>query len=204
MSRHEGGSHRFRLRLVILDAILRTEPAFMLPPWLMAALRVSYREAGGRWKLLAQLGKQATCPLACATAACTHLLASLQPDSKPLPATPAAQPAAPSVPGAVVSATSGSADLAGALRVLMQHGRLADAASLAAAHLQAALHSVPSVSMARTSQVCFPQALLDQLLAQLGAQPGLAAEQQRVADLCGRLRGAAAKQTAVIQQLYAH
>lgn len=86
----------------------------------------------------------------------------------------------------------------------MQHGRLADAASLAAAHLQAALHSVPSVSMARTFQVYFPQLLLDELLARLAAQPGLAAEQQQVADLSSRLRGAAAKQTAVIQQLYAH
>ncbi|KAL4420612.1 hypothetical protein ABPG75_010268 [Micractinium tetrahymenae] len=153
LARHEGGSHRFRLRLVILDAILRTEPSFMLPPWLMAALR----------------------------------------------------PAAPSAPGAAAAApSSSSADLAGALRVLMQHGRLADGASLAAAHLQAVLHSVPSVSMARTSQVYFPQALLDELLAQLGAQPGLAAERRRVADLCSRVRGAAAKQTPVIQQLFAH
>lgn len=37
--------------------------------------------------------------------------------------------------------------------MLMRHNRLADAAELAAAHLQAALHSVPSVGMARTSQV---------------------------------------------------
>lgn len=38
--RHEGGAHSGRLRLVILEALLRAEPAFMLPPWLMAAFRV--------------------------------------------------------------------------------------------------------------------------------------------------------------------
>lgn len=68
------------------------------------------------------------------------------------------QPASP--PSAAATATSAAAassnaDLGGALRVLMQHRRLADAAALAAQHLQAALASVPSVSMARMSQVRF-------------------------------------------------
>lgn len=59
----------------------------------------------------------------------------------------------PSQPAAADGGAGGRPDLAGALRVLMRHGRLADAASLAAQHLQHALHSVPSVGMARTSQV---------------------------------------------------
>lgn len=39
--RHEGEQPSCGLRLVILDALLRTEPSFMLPPWLMRAFRVS-------------------------------------------------------------------------------------------------------------------------------------------------------------------
>ncbi|PRW20989.1 kinase [Chlorella sorokiniana] len=136
LQRHEGGQPRCGLRLVILEALLRTEPSFMLPPWLMRAFR----------------------------------------------------PPAAAAPGAAAAATpSSSADLAGALRVLMRHNRLADAAELAAAHLQATLHSVPSVGMARTSQVYLPAALLDQLVAQLGANGApLAAERQQVADLLQR------------------
>lgn len=41
LQRHEGGEHQHRLRLVILEALLQAEPAFMLPPWLMAAFKVS-------------------------------------------------------------------------------------------------------------------------------------------------------------------
>lgn len=136
----------------------------------------------------------------------------------------------------------------------MRHGRLADAAVLAAQHLQAALQSVPSVGMARMSQVgvpawqlsccaehplgagspaaslhsccvadhpppasCFPTgppslpiqvyfpaALLDELVAQLGAGgAGLAAERQQLAGLVQRVRAAALEQTAIIQQVHA-
>lgn len=54
-------------------------------------------------------------------------------------------------------------------------------------------------------QVFFPAALLDQLVAQLGAGgAALAAERQQVADLLQRVRGAALGQTPVIQQLFAH
>ena len=113
------------------------------------------------------------------------------------------------------SSSGGAADLAGPLRVLLKHGRLADAAALAAQHLQHALHSVPSVGMARMTQVYFPQALLDQLVAELGRSASsssggagcgasLAQERQQVAELLQRVRGAALGQTTVIQQLYAH
>lgn len=77
--------------------------------------------------------------------------------SSPRPSSPfAVQPSAPvgASGAAAAPAAPPSADLAGALRVLMRHARLADAAELAAAHLQAALRAVPSVGMARTSQVC--------------------------------------------------
>lgn len=56
-----------------------------------------------------------------------------------------------------------------------------------------------------STQVYFPAALLDQLVAQLGAGgAALAAERQQVADLLQRVRGAALGQTPVIQQLFAH
>ena len=107
-----------------------------------------------------------------------------------------------------------AADLAGPLRVLLKHGRLADASALAAQHVQYALHSVPSVGMARMTQVYFPQALLDQLVAELGRNASssggagggtsLAQERQQVTELLQRVRGAALGQTTVIQQLYAH
>ncbi len=68
----------------------------------------------------------------------------------------------------------------------------------------------PSSSLSCTftllcAQVYFPAALLDQLVAQLGAGgAALAAERQQLADLLQRVRGAALGQTAVIQQLFAH
>ncbi|EFN52609.1 hypothetical protein CHLNCDRAFT_138668 [Chlorella variabilis] len=159
LHRHEGGEHRFRLHLVILDALLSGEPAFMLPPWLMAAFRVRRRAA--RLLLL---------------------------------------------PARTLRAGAPGADLGGALRVLMRHERLRDAAQLAARHLQHALTSVPSVGMSRTAQVYFPQAQLDELVARLGGAggEGLAREREQVAELLRRVRGAARGQTDVIQQLYAH
>ena len=59
--RHEGGEHRFRLRLVILDVLLRTEPAFMLPPWLMAAFEagVPGGDLGGALQVLMRHGRLA-------------------------------------------------------------------------------------------------------------------------------------------------
>ena len=54
-------------------------------------------------------------------------------------------------------------------------------------------------------QVCFPAALLDQLLSQLVAGgAGLASERAQLAELLQRVRGAALGQTAAIQQLFAH
>lgn len=105
-------------------------------------------------------------------------------------------------------------DLGGALRVLLRHGRLVDAAQLAGQHLQHILHSVPSVAMSRTSQVYFPQALLDELLSRLdggdagngdgGAAEELAPERRRLAELLQRVRSSALSQTAVTQELFAH
>ncbi|KAL4855567.1 Nuclear pore complex protein NUP160 [Chlorella vulgaris] len=161
LQRHEGGEHRFRLRLVILDALLQIEPDIMLPPWIMAAFQAKAGPAGN------------------------------------------------------------GGDLGGALRVLLRHGRLADAAQLAGQHLQHILHSVPSVAMSRTSQVYFPQALLDELLSRLdggdagngdgdagngdgGAAEELAPERRRLAELLQRVRSSALSQTAVTQELFAH
>lgn len=82
------------------------------------------------------------------------LVAPLVPTPRLASVAPSPQPPSPAAPGAAASsAPAGTADLAGALRVLVRHKRLADAAELAAGHLQAALRSVPSVGMARASQV---------------------------------------------------
>jgi hypothetical protein len=94
-------------------------------------------------------------------------------------------------------------DLGGALRVLMQHARLAEAAELAAAHLRHLAQSVPSVGMARTAQLCLPHSLLDALAAALAREQGLAEEQRALAELLQRVRGAALGQTDAIQGLFA-
>lgn len=162
--RHEGGQARCGLRLVILEALLRSEPSFMLPPWLMRAFRASLQDGLARWASLQRLlyclsgaawtGSQRRCSAyECAASSFWHTC-SVQLEPQPCPFRSSLQPPSAATPGAAAPAVpSSSADLAGALRVLMRHNRLADAAELAAAHLQAALHSVPSVGMARTSQV---------------------------------------------------
>lgn len=48
----------------------------------------------------------------------------------------------------------------GLLRVLMRYDRLEEAAALAIRHLGHATRSVPSVSMQRPAQLCYPHALL--------------------------------------------
>lgn len=64
---------------------------------------------------------------------------------------------------------------------------------------------LPTPNPTQPLQVHFPAALLDQLVSQLAAAgAALAAEQQQVADLLQRVRGAALAQTDIIQQLYAH
>lgn len=56
----------------------------------------------------------------------------------------------------------------------------------------------------KTTQVYFPAALLDELVARLdGGGASLAADHRQVADLLGRVRGAALAQTSVIQQVFA-
>eukprot|EP00887_Chlorella_sp_A99_P004375 scaffold15.g4375.t1 len=62
--------------------------------------------------------------------------------------------------------TDATQDAAGLLRTLMRHGRLADAAELAAAHLRS-VSTVPSMAMGTPAAVCLPQELLDVLLQRL-------------------------------------
>ena len=157
--RHEGGQARCGLRLVILEALLRTEPSFMLPPWLMRAFRVSVPDGLAASAVLVIGGCLEREPEECSADECAassfwHSCFFFQFAPQPCPFHSSPQPPLATAPvAAAPAAPSSNADLAGALRVLMRHNRLADAAELAAAHLQAALPSVPSVGMARTSQV---------------------------------------------------
>jgi len=110
--------------------------------------------------------------------------------------------APPPSPGA--DAVQTRADVAGLLRALMRHDRLEDAAELAAKTLGAVTQSVPSVALARTAAICLPHALLQQLAARLAAQGGAgAAAGRRVEELLGAERAAAARQTRVLEEIYA-
>lgn len=175
----------------------------MLPPWLMAAFRVRRRAA----RLLLLPARTLRVGCGCRLAASCLVPATCLPAVPPraLPCLAVMAPPLHGPPGALQAGAPG-ADLGGALRVLMRHERLRDAAQLAARHLQHALTSVPSVGMSRTAQVYFPQAQLDELVARLGGAggEGLAREREQVAELLRRVRGAARGQTDVIQQLYAH
>lgn len=98
-----------------------------------------------------------------------------------------------------------AADYGALVRLYMRHHRLHDAAKVATRHLEVVTQSVPSVALPKTGAVCYPHALLQELLVQMEGAADAATQRLRteLAELVGQERAAAEKQTDVIARIYA-